>query len=155
MRMMASQLRHLDARGKLKRTDTALTLPGRFTHRGDYCLSKVVAHDTNSWHSHGLVQLRLSILGFDDRLHLVADDLQATIEFNLVPSNDMIFEIVNDAQFVLNEVERNDSVLKLFVFSVLFAFVTAASQNWVDDEDWDSRNDENDMLENVDNQICV
>ena len=49
-------------------------------------------------------------------------------------------------KFVLDEVKRNNAIFELIVIIHFTAFVAAASENRVDQEDWKASNDENNVL---------
>lgn len=67
----------------------------------------------------------------------------------------MVFEVVVLAKLVINEIEAQNAILEIVSLVHFGTLVTAASQDGVDKEDWDARNDENRMLEKVYNQIDV
>ena len=58
----------------------------------------------------------------------------------------MIVKVIVDVKFVLDEVKWNNAIFELIVIIHFTAFVAAASENRVDQEDWKASNDENNVL---------
>ena len=58
----------------------------------------------------------------------------------------MIFKVIIDSKFVLDEVKWNNAILELFIIIHFTAFVAAASQNRVNQEDWKASNNEDYVL---------
>ena len=58
----------------------------------------------------------------------------------------MILKVIVDAKLILDEVKWNNAVSKLIIIIHFTAFVTAASENRVDQEDWKASNNENNVL---------
>jgi len=67
----------------------------------------------------------------------------------------VIFEIVQHAKFVLNEVIMDDSVLELLIIGMFYALITAASQDRVEDENGNARDHENRMLKQENDQVEI
>ena len=58
----------------------------------------------------------------------------------------MILKVIVDAKLVLDEVKWNNAISELIIIIHFTAFVTAASENRVDQEDWKASNNENNVL---------
>ena len=58
----------------------------------------------------------------------------------------MIFKVMVDLKFPLDIVKWNNAIFELIVIIHFTAFVAAASENRVDQEDWKASNDENNVL---------
>ena len=58
----------------------------------------------------------------------------------------MIFKVIIDAKLVLDEVKWNYAISELIVIIHFTAFVAAASENRVDQEDWKASDYENNVL---------
>ena len=67
----------------------------------------------------------------------------------------MVLEVVQHSELVGNEVKVQDAVLEFLVFTELSALVTAASEEGVEDENWDAGQDKNGVLKHVDDQVDV
>ena len=67
----------------------------------------------------------------------------------------MINKVVESALFVLDVVKGDDAILEEFVARVVTAFVAAASQERVDDEDRNAGDNEDRMLQKENDQHCV
>ena len=58
----------------------------------------------------------------------------------------MIFKVMVDAKLILDEVKWDYAISELIIIIHITAFVAAASENRVDQEDWKASNDENNVL---------
>ena len=67
----------------------------------------------------------------------------------------MVHKVVKTTKFVFDIIKTEDAVLEQVVFSQIGTFLTAAWQNWIDEEDWDSWNQEYWVLQDVDNQVHI
>ena len=63
---------------------------------------------------------------------LSSDERQPAVVLKLVPANGMVFEIIESAKLVRNEVEAEDSILKLLVVVNVGTLVTAARKDGVE-----------------------
>ena len=86
---------------------------------------------------------------------LRSDERKPAVVLKLVPANGMIFKVVKTAELVRHEVEAENAVLELFVVVDVLALVTAASQDGVEQEDGEARDDENWVLQEVDDEVHV
>ena len=86
---------------------------------------------------------------------LRSNERKPAVVLKLVPANGMIFKVVKTAELVRHEVEAENAVLELFVVVDVLALVTAASQDGVEQEDGEARDDENRVLQEVDDKVHV
>ena len=86
---------------------------------------------------------------------LRSNERKPAVVLKLVPANGMIFKVVKTAELVRHEVEAENAVLELFVVVDVLALVTAASQDGVEQEDGEARDDENWVLQEVDDKVHV
>ena len=86
---------------------------------------------------------------------LTTSEVKTALELNLTSTDKVIFEIVQHAKFVLNEVIMDDSVLELLIIGIFYALITAASQDRVEDENGNARDHENRMLKQENDQVEI
>ena len=86
---------------------------------------------------------------------LRSNERKPAVVLKLVPANGMIFKVVKTAELVRHEVKAENAVLELFVVVDVLALVTAASQDGVEQEDGEARDDENWVLQEVDDKVHV
>ena len=86
---------------------------------------------------------------------LTTSEVKTALELNLTSTDKVIFEIVQHAKFVLNEVIMDDSVLELLIIGMFYALITAASQDRVEDENGNARDHENRMLKQENDQVEI
>ena len=58
----------------------------------------------------------------------------------------MIFKVMVDAKLILDEVKWDNAIFELIVIIHFTAFIAAASENRVDQEDWKASDYENNVL---------
>lgn len=67
----------------------------------------------------------------------------------------MILEVIQTAELVGDEVEAEDSILELLLVGELYAFVAAARQDRVEDENGEAADDKDRVLEEVDDEVDI
>ena len=58
----------------------------------------------------------------------------------------MVLKVIVDAKLILDKVKWNNAISELVIIIHFTAFVAAASENRVDQEDWKASNDKNNVL---------
>ena len=69
---------------------------------------------------------------------LLPHERESSVVFKFVPTDRMVLEVVKSAQFILDEVKAEDSVLETLFLIEFDALVAAAGQQGVNEEDGDA-----------------
>jgi len=94
------------------------------------------------------------ILPLSDRLS--PNELQVSIESNLVSANRMVLEVVKAAELVLNKVVVEDASLHLHIIHFfVIVLVATACYNFEEEEERQSGEKEERQLQKVDDQVVV
>ena len=103
---------------------------------------------------HRLVGRRRVLLVLE-ALRVGAHKRQSSVVLELFPADGVVLEVVEAAELVLDEVKTDDAVLELLTLLKLLAFVAAAGEQRVDEEDGDARQHKHRVLDHVQNQVDV
>ena len=126
---------------ELDQADTAfLILPYGISHFAHDGLSKSSSKSCDLGLVHGWFG------GLHRCLLLSLNDSEFSVPCYFIQSSGMIFKVMVDVKLVLDEVKRNNAIFELIVIIHFTAFVAAASQNRVNQEDWKTSNNENYVL---------
>ena len=138
---MAAELHDLRAMFEFDQADTAfLIFPYGISHFANDGFSKSSGKSCDLGLVHGWFG------GLHCCLLLSLNDSELSIPCYFIQHSGMIVKVIVDVKLVLDEVKWNNAIFELIVIIHFTAFVAAASENRVDQEDWKASNDENNVL---------
>jgi len=153
---MASELANALAWLKIAEADRAVQILHLLLRKGGVDRgtksSRLADQEALAW---GLISCSLSLLNIALSERLPSSEVQAAHVLELTSANRMVLEVIETAKLVRNEVKGDNSVLEKLVVAVVVALIAAASQNRVQDEDWDACDDEDRVLQEENDQIGV